>query len=71
MTRATPQHRLLRLRVLALRNIRTGYEPHQEAIARLADRPMTKLGVGAGEIDRLAWRYRRQIAPELWPAPRG
>lgn len=71
MSRITPQHRLLHLRVLALRNIRTGYEPHQEAIRRLADRPITKLGVNSDEIDRLVSRYRRQIAPELWPAPRG
>lgn len=70
MTKTTPHHRLLHLRVLALSNVRTRYEPHQNAIRRLAGRPISKLGIDASEIDRLAWRYRRQIAGELWPLPR-
>jgi hypothetical protein len=67
--RLTPAGRLLHYRVLDLQNIRTGYEPHQEAIDLLGDRPPTKLVHDAARIDSLVWRYRRQISGELWPVP--
>lgn len=67
MSRITPHHRLLHLRVLALRNVRTGYEPHRDEVATLLRRPLSKLGTAARRINGLAWRYRAQISPELVP----
>jgi hypothetical protein len=67
VTATTPRHRLLRLRLLALRNAVVGYEPHQQSIRVLLDRPVTKLGVEERRINYLSWRYRRQISPELVP----
>lgn len=67
VARITPRLRLLHLRVLALRNIVTGYEPHQDAIQRLAGTPVTKLGHDEQRINWLARHYRRQISPELVP----
>lgn len=67
MTKATPRHRLLHLRVLALRNVRTGYEPHQQAIRGLSLQPITKLCHYADHINYLAWHYRVQISPEMVP----
>lgn len=67
MSRIMPLHRFLHLRVLALRNVRTGYEPHQDAIARLVHRPLSKLATEARRINSLTWRYRAQISPELVP----
>jgi hypothetical protein len=58
---------LLWLRVLALRNISTAYEPHLDAIDLLVARGRRKAGLHAGDINHLAWRYRRQISPELVP----
>lgn len=70
MARITPRHRLLHLRVLALRNVRTGYEPHQDAIRLLAETPITKLVHDERRINWLANHYRRQISPELIPVIR-
>lgn len=63
----TPYQRLLHLRVLALQNVSTAWIPHVEMIEMLADVPITKLKVREREINRLAWRYRRQIGAELVP----
>ena len=65
------RQRILHLRALALRNVQTAYEPHQELLERLGDLSTRKVGVpcNAADINRMAWRYRRQISPELWPAP--
>ena len=68
MARITPHQRLLHLRVLALQNVRTGYEPHQDEISGLADELVTKLGLSERRINWLARHYRRQISPELVPA---
>lgn len=67
MTAITSKHRLLQLRLLALRGARIGYEPHQDSVIVLLDMPITKLGFHEGRINSLAWRYRRQISPELVP----
>ena len=67
MPKITPSQRLLHLRVLALANVRTGYEPHQQAIRLLAEQPVTKLHWDERRINSLARRYRRQISPELIP----
>lgn len=67
MTQTTPHHRLLHLRILALRNVTTGWQQHEEEIVALVDRPVSRLGVVAWRINNLAWRYRAQISPELVP----
>lgn len=69
MTRITSHHRLLHLRVLALRNTSIGYKPHQEVIRDLLDTPITKLAYDERRINWLVRHYRRQISPELVPAP--
>lgn len=63
----TERQRLLYLRVLALRNIGTGYEPHREAIEHLVRRGIKKAKLDERRINSLAWRYRRRISPELVP----
>jgi hypothetical protein len=63
----TERRRLLYLRVLALRSVSTGYEPHIQLISYLVDRGFRKARLNEGEINHLAWRYRRQISPELVP----
>ncbi len=68
MAHITPRTRLLHLRILALRNASIGYAPHREKIEDMAQRP-TKLAMREAEVNALAWRYRRQISPELVPAP--
>lgn len=65
MPNYTPAARLLHLRVLALQNVRTAYEPHQEAIAMFADMRVTKMVHNEAWINGLVWHYRRQISPEL------
>lgn len=64
---ATSRQRLLHIRALALRNVRTGYEPHQRRIEDLAERGLRKASLYEREINWLAWHYRRQISPELVP----
>lgn len=61
------RRRLLYLRVLALRNIRTGYDPHQDWIDVLVAHGYRKARLHEREINWLTWRYRRQISPELVP----
>lgn len=63
--------RLLQLRVLALQNVRTAYEPHQVAIRVMLRLGSRRIWSDADRIDHLTWRYRGQISPELWPAPPG
>ena len=65
------RRRLLYLRVRALANVRTGYEPHQEAIQWLSELGISKVGLHERRINGLAWRYRRQISAELWPVRDG
>lgn len=61
------RQRILWLRALALRNIRTAYEPHRERIERLVERGVKKTRLHEDEINRLTWRYRRQVSAELVP----
>lgn len=63
------QH-ILWLRVLALRNIQTAYEPHQIRIDDLVARGVKKTRLHEDTINRLTWRYRRQISAELVPVVR-
>lgn len=63
----TSRQHLLHLRVLALRNVRTGYEPHMERIQSLCRRGARRTGAVEDQINHLAWKYRRQISPELVP----
>lgn len=63
----TERQRLLYLRVLALRNVAIGHEPHREAVEYLIARGIKKARLMEDRINGLAWRYRRQISPELVP----
>lgn len=65
----TQAQRILFLRILALRNARIGYEPHRERIKRLYDAGIRKVMLWdtPADINRLAWKYRRQISAELVP----
>lgn len=65
--RLSDRHRVLQLRVLALQNVRTGYEPHQSAIGDLLDETATRLGHDEQRVNWLTWHYRRQVSPELVP----
>lgn len=63
----TPAQRILFLRVLALRNAAIGYEPDRQAIEYFYRRGVRRVVTSEAHINALAWRYRRQISPELVP----
>jgi hypothetical protein len=65
MSKITPAARLLHLRVLALQNVHTAYEPHQDAIATLGGFPVRRLVHNEAWINGLVRHYQRQISPEL------
>jgi hypothetical protein len=69
---SSQSQRLLQLRVLALQNVRTGYPEHQMKIRAMRTMRATKMALpsNAASINHFAWRYREQISPELWPAPK-
>lgn len=63
----TPKQRILFLRVLALRNVVIGYEPHRQSIEYYYRRGVRRVVTSEDHINWLARHYRRRISPELVP----